>query len=669
MSLSLGIDTGGTYTDAVLFDVATETVRAKAKALTTRHDLSVGIAQAAGMALDEAGIDPADIGLVSISTTLATNALVEGQGGRVGLVMIGFEDKDLDKAGLRAALGDDPVVFLPGGHNNHGHAQALDLAPLEQRLEAITRTVSAFAVAGYFAVRNPEHETAVRDLIGARTALPVTCSHELSSKLDGPRRALTTLLNARLIGLIAGLIAATRAFVTQRGIDAPLMVVRGDGSLVSADFAVLRPIETILSGPAASLVGARFLTGREDGFVSDIGGTTTDIALLDDGRPRLDPEGATVGGHRTMVEAIAVRTFGLGGDSEVRLDDGALNPQIHIGPRRQVPLSLLEASYQGQVIPHLKRQLAASIPGRLDGRFAMRAPQQGAHEPVGCSASELDLFSRLTIEPQPLDRLLKGAAELATLDRLVARGLAQLSGFTPSDAQHALDRLVVWNPEAAKLGAAIVARRRDGHGMPVAKTPQALATRVIAHLERLSAERLLEVALIEDGLIEPGLTASPIVRRALDGEGRLVRVALLLDRPVIGLGAGAGAYYPAVGAMLGMETIVPDHADVANAIGAVAGQIRVSVMAELVRDEAGNGLILAGADIDGAGQTFANEDEALAAAHRACRKAAMDKAIRAGAQQASVSLSQQVRATDLDGQRQFISATVTAVATGRPAAI
>ncbi len=107
------------------------------------------------------------------------------------------------------------------------------------------------------------------------------------------------------------------------GIAAPLMVVRGDGALISAAMARERPIETILSGPAASIVGARWLTGETDALVSDIGGTTTDVALLRDGRPEIDPLGARVGGWRTMVEAVAMRTTGLGGDSEVHLVRGA----------------------------------------------------------------------------------------------------------------------------------------------------------------------------------------------------------------------------------------------------------------------------------------------------------------------------------------------------------
>src|SRR5690606_9222859 len=214
--LLLGIDTGGTYTDAVLFSETSGLV-AKAKALTTRHDLSQGISEAVDAVLARAGADGSRIGLVSMSTTLATNALVEGQGGRAGLVMIGFTEADLARDGLASALGSDPVVFLPGGHDVHGNETPLQTAALEEALPGLAASVSAFAVCAYFAVRNPAHELAVCGLIRQRTRLPVTASHELSARLGGPRRALTTLLNARLIALIDRLIAATEGFLAARG--------------------------------------------------------------------------------------------------------------------------------------------------------------------------------------------------------------------------------------------------------------------------------------------------------------------------------------------------------------------------------------------------------------------------------------------------------------------
>ncbi|TIN08571.1 MAG: hydantoinase/oxoprolinase family protein, partial [Mesorhizobium sp.] len=169
--LFLGIDTGGTYTDAVLWseeggpldNPSKGKVLAKAKALTTRHDLAVGISGAVDAVLEKSATDPAAIKLVSMSTTLATNALVEGQGGRVALVMIGFAEADLARDGLKTALGSDPVVFCPGGHDVHGNAAKLDLSGLEAALPELGRSVSGFAVCAYFATRNPAHELAARD--------------------------------------------------------------------------------------------------------------------------------------------------------------------------------------------------------------------------------------------------------------------------------------------------------------------------------------------------------------------------------------------------------------------------------------------------------------------------------------------------------------------------
>src|SRR5690606_19650825 len=151
--------------------------------LTTRHDLAEGISGAVDAVLDNAAVPPSSVRLVSMSTTLATNALVEGQGGRVALVMVGFAADDLDRAGLREALGSDPLILLPGGHDVHGNAQPLDTTALEQVLPALAGSVSGFAVCAYFAVRNPEHELAVTALIRERTGLPVTASHELSAQL------------------------------------------------------------------------------------------------------------------------------------------------------------------------------------------------------------------------------------------------------------------------------------------------------------------------------------------------------------------------------------------------------------------------------------------------------------------------------------------------------
>ncbi|CAM5400224.1 N-methylhydantoinase A/oxoprolinase/acetone carboxylase beta subunit [Aquamicrobium terrae] len=659
-SLYLGIDTGGTYTDAILWSEAAGVV-AKAKSLTTRHDLAVGIEGAVGSVLGETGVAPEAIKLVSMSTTLATNALVEGQGGRVALVMIGFEEDDLQRDGLSSALGPDPVVFCPGGHDVHGEPRELSLEALEAALPSLAGTVSGVAVAAYFAVRNPEHEIAARDLIRERTGLPVTCSHELSSRLGGPRRALTTLLNARLISMIDRLVAATQGFLARRGIVAPLMVVRGDGALVTADFALQRPIETILSGPAASLVGARHLTGLDNAVVSDIGGTTTDVAVLDRGRLRLDPDGATVGGMRTMVEAVAMRTYGLGGDSEVALKEHSLVSGIVLGPRRLVPLALAGRQHGEAISKVLHRQALNPVSSRLDGRFAIRTglPERLA---AGLSPTETRLFAEISDVPAPLDDLLVSTSRLATLNRLVARGLVHIIGFTPSDAAHVLGRQANWDVSVARLGAGLLARRRDGQGRLVARDAESFCELVLEAVTRRSAEVMLETVFAEDGLDGGVSVANPLVQRAVTLTGGMAQLAIVLDRPVIGLGASAHLHYAGLPRLIGNSCVVAEHADVANALGAVVGQVCMSAEARVSQPEIGLFRLNAGELL----QDFDTEEEALAAAEIHIRAVAAELAERAGTDQARVEIARDIRVATIENERSFVEAFIVATATGRP---
>ena len=659
-SLYLGIDTGGTYTDAILWS-DTVGVAAKAKALTTRHDLAVGIEGAVDAGLAQAGIAPEAIKLVSMSTTLATNALVEGQGGRVALVMIGFGEDDLRRDGLSSALGSDPVVFCPGGHDVHGNAAPLDLSALEEALPALGGTVSGVAVAAYFAVRNPAHEVAARDLIRQRTGLPVTCSHELSSKLGGPRRALTTLLNARLISMIDRLVGATQGFLAKRGIAAPLMVVRGDGALVTADFALQRPIETILSGPAASLVGARYLTGLDNAVVSDIGGTTTDIAVLDGGRLRLDPDGATVGGLRTMVEAVAMRTYGLGGDSEVALKERSLASGIVLGPRRLVPLALAGRQHGKAIHKVLERQALNPVSSRLDGRFAIRTglPERLA---AGLSPTEARLFAEISDIPAPLDDLLVSTSRLATLNRLVARGLVHIVGFTPSDAAHALGRQANWDATAARIGAGLLARRRDGQGRLVAADAESFCELVLEAVTRRTAEVVLETVFAEDGLDGGVSVANPLVQRAVTLRPGMARLAIELDRPVVGLGASAHLHYAGLPRLVGNSCVIAEHADVANALGAVVGQVCMSAEARVSQPEIGLFRLNAGEHLE----DFETEEEAMAAAEIHIRAVAAELAERAGTDQARIEIARDIRVATIENERSFVEAFIVATATGRP---
>ncbi len=660
-SYLLGIDTGGTYTDAVLF-CTSKGIASKAKSLTTRHNLAEGIAGAVDGVLAAGNVAATDIAMVSLSTTLATNALVEGLGGRAALIMIGFAQEDLDRAGLGEAIGDDPVIFLPGGHDVHGRETPLQMTDLESAVGTVSGTVSAFAVAGYFAVRNPDHELRVRDRLRELTGLPVTCSHELSAKLGGPRRALTTLLNARLVPIIDQLVDACEEFLQSRDIVAPMMVVRGDGALISAAEARLRPIETILSGPAASLIGARYLTGLDCAVVSDIGGTTTDIAVLEGGLPKLAEEGAVVGGYRTMVEAVDMRTFGLGGDSEVHIDERGLKATVRLGPRRLLPISLAGTQHSEAVMAILERQLRSPRSGRHDGRIAVATGVTLTME-RGLGTQEQDLLDKIRIAPLALQELLVSLGGKAALERLVSRGLVYLCGITPSDALHVLGHQEMWNRDAARYAFELAARHKDGSGRALADSADELAQKVVACLTRQSSEAVLVTCLEEEretGIINPATCTA--VDRALKRSSGIVRFSVSLDRPLVGLGASARLYYPAIAKMLDIEPVIPVDADVANAIGAVVGQVRSIALVVVTSPSEGR------YSVSGSGESlvFTVEQDALAEARQRAKTAALEQAARDGAVDAVVTLTEEIDRPEVEGLTRLLEARIVATASGRP---
>ncbi len=660
MPLLLGLDTGGTYTDAVLFEEGHENpVRHSAKALTTHGNLALGIAGAIDAVLAKSGVDPATIALVSLSTTLATNALVEGHGGRTALIFIGFDTADAARGGLQQALAGDPCIHIRGGHTSSGQPAApLDTEALRQAALSNAQTVEGIAIVSAFASRNTAHEVEARKIVQEATGLPVTCGHELSAKLGGPKRAVTTVLNARLIGLISALIAATETTLSERGITASLMLVRGDGALVSAAFARQRPIETILSGPAASLVGAATLTGAEDAVVADIGGTTTDIAILHEGRPRLSPEGARIGPHTTMVDAVEMTATGLGGDSRVRLSPG-LDAGLTLGPDRALPLSLLAEEHPG-ILPALEAQANHPLAQELDGQFALASADAGLRS-AGLEPAAKTLLSRLGAEPVALATLLQARTDRAHLAKLSARGLIRIAALTPSDAAHIIGLQSGWNTQAAKVGAMLMARQKDGRGQPVAASPEALAHRIIAALQEASANAILNVTLRADGLPAAAAT-DPIIRAGLSHAPRATNISVALAHPLIGLGAAASTYYPGIAEKLGTPAIIPVEAGVANAIGAVAGRIAVA------RE------ILVSAHPEGGfavheGESIAVKSDLATAISAACSLAeaeARNAAIVAGAAEPEITTQfSETRAT-VEGRSVFIEGKARAEATARP---
>lgn len=660
----IGLDTGGTYTDAVALD-GHRGVIASAKAPTTHWDLSVGVGAAMRALLAALPGDVAreHISLVSVSTTLATNAVVESRFSPICTLLIGFDDKMVQRSGLeRGTTG--VVVRLRGGHEATGEeSEPLDEAAIAAAVAEHGSRVEAFAVAAMFSVRNPEHELRARERIRSVSAKPVTCSHELSSQLDAPKRALTAALNARLTPHIRHLLEALERVLQEEGIAAPLMIVKGDGSLMRADVALEYPVETVLSGPAASVVGAGVLTGVRDFVVADMGGTTTDVAVVIGGQPTVRAEGATIGGWRTMVEAIDARTVGLGGDSEVRLDrDG----QLMVGPRRVLPLSLL-AGQVPHLLADLRRLAASERHPPFAVQFALRAP--------GAVAGQFDRLERriweaLEAAPRRLGEITQSAQGVEAMRRLVDRGLATLAGFTPSDAMHVLGHQHGWSAEAARLGASILAtEERNSRARLERDTPEGVCERVYQHVIREAARVVLESVLAHDPGLEPVSgrwgPLGALIDQLVAGRkfSRLVDARLRLAVPLVAIGAPVAAYYPEIARRLSAALLVPEHAAVCNAVGAAAGV--VSETCEVLVNQP-TFQVFRVHDPSGA-RDYAESHEAIEDAKRVSRELALKAARRAGATDPHVETSVTERRASSGDFDYLAEATVRSRATGRAA--
>lgn len=661
----LGLDTGGTFTDAVLLADGRRVV-ASAKALTTPWDLAIGIGHAirAVLAHLPAGAQRSNVSLVSVSTTLATNAVVENRFSPICTLLIGFDDAMVERSGIKPHGG--ALVRVAGGHGATGEEWApLDENAVRAAVAEYDARVEAYAVAASFSVRNPVHESRARQLIRGLSQRPATCAHELSSKLDAPRRALTAVLNARLTARIRHLIEALSQVLVRESVDAPLMIVKGDGSLMRADVALEYPVETVLSGPAASVVGAGFLTGQRDFVVSDMGGTTTDIAVVSGGRPVIRAEGALVGGWRTMVQAVDVRTIGLGGDSEVSFDR---QMRLKVGPRKAMPLSLLAHTFPDMIGDLRALANLAHVP-EFATQFAFRNPDREA--PAHLPPLERRIWNALDLTPRRVSAAVRNASGLEGLRRLADAGLVTLAAFTPSDAMHVLDVQRGWCREAAECGARILAiEERNARAASAAVPPREICERTYEYVVRRSGRALLEAALAHDpGLESPtgtwGLLGERLLEAAVAGQpvSHWMRATLGLARPVVAIGAPVEAYYPDIARRLGASLSIPEHASVCNAVGAVAGVVSQSV--EILVNQPSFNVFRVH---DPAGSTdYPDSRPALDHAERVSRTLALGAARRAGAADPHVDTTVIERRAQVGPGTDYLAeAIVCSTAVGRP---
>jgi N-methylhydantoinase A/oxoprolinase/acetone carboxylase beta subunit len=632
LKLVIGIDTGGTYTDAVLMDRTSGQVKSRAKALTTPHDLSIGITQA----LDRLGhVDYTQIKMVSISTTLATNAIVEGHGGRVALLLAGYDREVMEQQGLARRLPVLAMYYIAGGHDVKGDELCpLDTAAALQAIGEIRDQVDAFAVSGYFSVMNPEHELRLRKMILDQTSAPVVCGHELTNKLNALKRVSTVVLNARLLPLIQHLLDSVSMVLAERSCTAQLMVVKGDGSLISEAIARQCPVETILSGPAASAIGAQFLANKSCAIVVDMGGTTTDIAILDNGLPWSNPAGATVGGWQTSVQAADLRTFGIGGDSHICMEaDGSL----HIGPNRAIPLCRLGVEY-----PEVVQELDTI--GRLNWPTVGTQPVDFLtliNLPNGLSLNQAEskLISELQQGPLSMVALRRIFGDhTIPYERLEMLGILRRAGLTPTDVLWSRNTPMDGNSEAAHAGTELVARHLN-------LTTKKLSDLVLELVTRKIAEEILD-KLISDQT-NHSLHSAP---RAWD---KLLECLLGADifpdisgyiqiqKPIIAIGAPVECYLPRVAELLHTQCIIPLFAEVGNAVGAAVASITHTVEVLVQPQILGGGTLTYLVHSPLGREVIKDQDHAILRAETIAKEIATQRVRLAGGEAFSISIDHQ----------------------------
>ena len=551
-TLGLGIDAGGSYTDAVVMDMRTRQILARAKTPTTHEDLIMGLMSVLAELISQRRFNPGDIRFVGLSTTLATNSILEGRGGKVGLIGIGWKPEQDWK------FDSIQNVFIAGGHDVKGKVQtALDEKALMDALESMRNKVDAIVVSAVFSCYNPAHENRARDLIRKDTVLPVVAAHELSSDLGVYERTNTAVLNGRLIPIIDDFLEDVQFMLSKQNIEAKIMVLKGDGTMMGMDTARLKPVETIMSGPAASALGGRFLADKENCIVVDMGSTSTDIAYLRKGLPHISDEGATIGDRKTLVKAMDVLTIALGGDSHIRRGK---NDTIDIGPKRVVPLALAGLQYP---------DLAQRIKEMRTSTFIL--PHSTRTTPLNGRDEEIMMWIRHNA-PCTKDEVYQANKEIVTskgiMDRLMGFGSIIETGLTPTDLMHVDSSFISGDVECSRLG--LIAESSSA-----SMSPDQFRFKAIHRIVSMLGEGIIKKVLMDEiGIKENGKTLNKIIEIAA-GNGFMDRLDIHFDLniPLVGLGGPVHMFIPSLQDRLNAEVILPMDHEVGNAVGTICSKV------------------------------------------------------------------------------------------------
>lgn len=576
--IGIGIDTGGTYTDAVIYDTERRRVLSSAKALTTKENLEIGIANA----LDKCAADMVQKAeMMALSTTLATNAALEDTGSRAKALMIGMKpDKMLDLKRVYASYGLydlDQIVFLDGEPEGFGeNPTPPDWTYLEEHAEDWFGDCRAVGITQVFPnMDNAKLERTAKKILRDKLGIPVTCASEMFNETDVLKRGAGTLLNARLIPIIEDFLAAVKDVQKARNLDIPVAIVRSDGSLMTEAMAREYPVETLLSGPAASTIGGSVLAGEEDAIIVDMGGTTTDISAIRHGNPISAENGIQIGRWKTTVRGLYVHTFLLGGDSAVRFS----GEKLFLDGRRVLPISLLADRFP-DVTARLA-ELAASHRRHTRMLHEFFVQQRPMEEEEVYTDQERKMYHALDQGPLQMSQM----AEVLGTDiyhlnpgRLEDEGLIIRSGLTPTDVMIMKGDFAGYSTEAAEYAIRFLAENVAESAEEIPDAVYDMVMRKMYHgiagilLEQKypSERRMLDgsdITKLIDHMYEESCAALAGKEPDWAGFGLMTRI------PLVGVGAPTHIFLEKVAKMLGTRAIIRENSPVANALGAIASQI------------------------------------------------------------------------------------------------
>ncbi|HEX7812292.1 MAG TPA: hydantoinase/oxoprolinase family protein, partial [Burkholderiales bacterium] len=328
----IGIDVGGTFTKAVLIDNSSFEVVGRFSVMTTHSDargVAAGVVEVFRNVLERSRVDPQDVVFLAHSTTQATNALLEGDVAAVGILGMASRVESLLAKGQ---ISIKEIELAPGRFLRPLHrfitTDRLDEVLVRRTLEELrAEGVEVVVASSAFSVDDQSAEEMVIK-VAVELGIAVTGGHEITKLYGLTTRTRTAVINASILPKMIGTANMTEEAVREAGIGAPLMIMRGDGGVMDVQEMRRRPVVTMLSGPAASVAGALMYLRVSDGIYFEVGGTSTNIGVIRNGRPTV--KHARVGGHDTYVNSLDVRVIGIAGGSMVRMRGSDIHD---VGPR------------------------------------------------------------------------------------------------------------------------------------------------------------------------------------------------------------------------------------------------------------------------------------------------------------------------------------------------